>query len=42
MEFAKILAGDVMLGKKTALGKLRDGRRSGCGIVVKKRSGNVG
>ena len=42
MGFAKILAGDVILGKKTALGKLRDGRSSGCGIVVKKRSGNVG
>ena len=43
MGFAKILAGDVILGKKTALaGKLRDRRSSGCGIAVKKRSGNVG
>ena len=38
---AKILAQDVILGKKTAFGKLQDGRSSGCGIVVQKRSGNV-
>ena len=41
MGLAKILAQDVILGKKTAFGKLQDGRSSGCGIVVQKRSGNV-
>ena len=38
---AKILARDVILGKKTAFAKLLDGRSSGYGIVVKKKSGNV-
>ena len=42
MGFAKILARGAILGKKTAFGKLRDCGSSGCGIVVKKRSGNVG
>ena len=42
--FAKeeILARDAILGKKTAFGKLQDGRSSGWGLVVKKKSGIVG
>ena len=42
MGFTKILARDAILGKKTAFGKLPDGRSLGCGIVVKERRGNVG